>query len=90
MAFSADRTAADAAEHPCPAKPEVDQPITVAGGPARLTVKHCPAEGGIVVANAAAIHGGTGYFFYFQDPGHAADATDLDTFKTLLSGVMLP
>jgi hypothetical protein len=86
--YSAERTAADAAEHRCPSTPEIDEPITVAGDAGRLTVKHCPAPNGILVANTAVIHRGTGYFFYFQHPAYAAPATnDLAVFKTLLSGV---
>ena len=90
-AFSAARTAADAAEHPCPPTPEIDESIKVGGDPGRLTIKHCPADGGILVANTAVIHDGNGFFFYFQDPGHyATDSGDLAVFKTLLGGVTFP
>jgi hypothetical protein len=89
--FSAARTAADAVDHPCPPTVEVDEPTMVDGEPARLTVKHCPAEGGILVANVAVIHLGTGYVFYFQHPPNdTADPEDIGAFRALLTGVNLP
>lgn len=90
-ALSAARTAADAATHPCPTTPEINEPITVAGEPAVFTSKHCPAGSGTLVANTAVIHNGIGYFFYFQHPESVtADPNDLAVFKTLLSGVEFP
>jgi hypothetical protein len=90
-AFTSERLAADAAAHPCPARPETDETLTIAGEPARFTVKHCPATGGILVAMAAVIHDGTGYVFYFQHPPAApARDDDVATFKGLLGGVALP
>jgi len=89
--LSAARTAADAATHPCPTTPEINEPITVAGEPAVFTSKHCPAGSGTLVANMAVIHNRIGYFFYFQHPESvAADPNDLAVFKTLLSGVKFP
>ncbi|MEO8247544.1 MAG: hypothetical protein ABI622_10545 [Chloroflexota bacterium] len=90
-AFTAQQTAADAAEHPCPATPEIDQSAEIGGEAARLTVKHCPAVGGILVAMAALIHNGVGYVLYFQHPpGAQPDPNDVAAFQTLLGGVRLP
>jgi hypothetical protein len=82
------QTAADAAEHPCPATPEVDTSFEIAGDDARFTVKHCPSTGGILVPMAAVIDDGTGYIFYFQHPPTApASDGDAAAFKRLLAGV---
>ena len=90
-AFTAQQTAADAAEHPCPATPEIDQATEIRGEAARLTVKHCPPAGGILVAMAAVIHNGVGYVLYFQHPPAALpDPNDVAVFQTLLGGVRLP
>ncbi len=86
--LSAAQTASDAAAHPCPTTVEIDEPTTVGGDPARLTMKHCPTPGDTLIANTAVIHDGIGYFFYFQHSSNAgADAADVAVFKTLLSGV---
>jgi hypothetical protein len=90
-AFSAERTAADAVEHPCGTTPEIDESTTVDGDPARLTVKHCEPVGGILVANTVVIRLGTGYVFYIQHPPEdTADPEDFEVLRTLLSGVKLP
>jgi hypothetical protein len=82
---------ADAAAHPCPATPETNEAFSIGGEAARLTVKHCPATGGILVAMAAVIHDGTGYVFYLQHPPTAPlRDDDVAVFKSLLGGVALP
>lgn len=87
-ALSADMTAADVVAHQCSATPEVDEAMTVGGEPGRLTVKRCPANGGIFVANVTVIHSGIGYFFYLQHPeGFPDSQDDLAVFKGLLTGV---
>ncbi len=90
-ALTAQQTAADAAEHPCPAKPEIDQSAEIGGEAARLTVKHCPEVGGILVVMAALIHNGVGYILYFQrPPGSLPDPNDVAAFQALLGGLRLP
>jgi hypothetical protein len=89
-----DQIAADAAGNGCPTTMDSDEETTVGGEPARLTTKHCPADaadGGALIATAALLHGGDGYFFYFIYPvGLAADPNAIDDFTSFLEGVEFP
>jgi hypothetical protein len=92
--FVADQVATDAVENDCPTTLETDDATAVGGEPARLITKHCPAgaaDGGALIATAALLHGGDGYFFYFIYPvGLAADPNAIDAFTSFLEGVQLP
>ncbi len=81
-------TDAAAAAHPCPTgrqKPEIDEPVTIGGEPARLLTIHC----GILVLTAITIHNGSGVDFAFQDPNGnpSLDAEDRAVFLEFLAGV---
>ena len=90
----ADQIASDAAGNGCPTTMDTDDETTVGGEPARLTTKHCPADapdGGALIATAAVLHGGDGYFFYFIYPVYLApDPNALDAFTSFLEGVEFP
>jgi hypothetical protein len=91
VSYRTERPQADAAEHPCPALPESDDPITIDGQPAALQSKHCPADGGILVMEALIVYRGTGFVFAFQDPSNdrAAEPADRSFFVSLLNSVRL-
>lgn len=86
--FVSDETEIDAVEHDCENPPDIDEPITVDDEPARLTAKNCPTDSKTLIAFAAVIKDGVGYFFYFRhvDP----DPSSLDVFQGFLTGVTLP
>ena len=86
--FVSDQNAIDAIEHDCENPPDIDEPITLDDEPARLTAKNCPIGNKTLIASAAVIKDGVGYFFYFRnvDP----DSSSLDVFRELLTGVTLP
>ena len=81
-------------ENDCPTTLETDDGTTVGGEPARLLTKHCPADapdGGALIATAALLHAGDGYFFYFIYPvGLAPDPNAIDAFTSFLEGVEFP
>ena len=86
--FVSDQNAIDVIEHDCENPPDIDEPITLDDEPARLTAKHCPIGDKPLIASAAVIKDGVGYFFYFRnvDP----DSSSLDVFRELLTRVTLP
>ena len=86
--FVLDENAIDAIDHDCENPPDIDEPITIDDEPARLTAKNCPIGSKTLIASAAVIKDGVGYFFYFRniDP----DSSALDVFRELLTGVTLP
>ncbi len=92
--FVDDQVAIDAVENDCPTTLETDDGTTVGGEPARLLTKHCPADapdGGALIATAALLHAGNGYFFYFIYPvGLAPDPNAIDAFTSFLEGVEFP
>ena len=86
--FVSEENAIDATMHDCENPPDIDEPITLDDEPARLTAKNCPIGNKTLIASAAVIKDGVGYFFYFRhvDP----DPSSLDVFQELLTGVTLP
>ena len=86
--FVSDETEIDAVQHDCENPPDMDEPFTLDDEPARLTAKNCPTDSETLIASAAVIKEGVGYFFYFRhvDP----DPSSLDVFQELLTGVTLP
>lgn len=85
--------ASDAANHPCPATPEGEQPAMIAGQPAILEWKHCPAgAGGQWVMSAVTIKAGKAYWFYIEDRSHdvAAEPADKADFLGLVRSITLP
>lgn len=93
-AYAAGRASAGAAAHPCPAVPETEDAITVDGEPAILQVVHCPANGGILVMAAYAIHRGVGFDFLYQDrlmrAGDPGEGDDRAAFLAMLDTISLP
>jgi hypothetical protein len=89
-AFVKDRIAANARDHgdTCPATPDVQEPITVAGEPAVFLAWNC----GILINHVVMVHGGVGYSWLARDPGvHAATAAaDRAILDQLLASVTLP
>jgi hypothetical protein len=91
--FAAERVARDAADHPCPPAPESSEPATMAGVPALVQSKHCPAgaDGQFVMA-AFAVKDGVGYELYLEDRAHdpVAEPADRADFLALLASIVLP
>lgn len=82
--------AANARDHgdTCPAKPEVQEPISIAGGPGVFLAWNC----GILINEAITVHGGKAFMLFARDLLiHAAtDAADRSTLDALLANVTLP
>lgn len=84
-------------DHDCPATPEEQSDTEIDGEPAILSVTHCPEgaeDGGLMIVRAIAIHDGTAYYFWIQDPSSIAQR-DLEPlmrsdFEALLAEVDLP
>lgn len=89
-AFVQNRIAANARDHgdTCPAKPEVQESITVAGEPAVFIAWNC----GILINTVVLVHGGVALNFAARDPGvHAAtDPADRAVLDQLLATLTLP
>ena len=88
----ADMDAAEARDHPCPAKTESEEPATIDGEPASIGTKHCPADGGILVLRAVAVHEGVAYYFWLQDQANerAVDPVDRADFDAFVRAIDLP
>jgi hypothetical protein len=78
-----------AAQVPCPAAPQIDQQVTIAGAAASLIGMTCPAQGGVYILTAATTHKQTAVVFVFEDTSgvRAAQHADRVTFRELLTGV---
>jgi hypothetical protein len=86
--FVSDQHESDANTYDCEDPPDIDEPITIDGEPARLIAKNCPIGNKTLIASAAVIKDGVGYFFFFRHPD--PDSSSLDVFRELLTGVTLP
>jgi hypothetical protein len=78
-----------AAQLPCPAVPQLDQQVRIAGAAATLTGMSCPTQGGIYMLAAATTHNQTALVFVFQDSSGitAAEHADRVAFRELLAGI---
>ena len=78
-----------AAQVPCPAAPQIDQPVTIGGAAASLIGMTCPSQGGVYMLTAATTHKQTAVVFVFEDTSgvRAAQQADRVAFLKLLAGV---
>ena len=90
--LAAETDAAEARDHPCPVSPESQVGVKIDGEAALLASKHCPADGGLLVLRAIAVHKGIGYFFWMQDPSNerAVEPLDRSDFSALIAAIRLP
>jgi hypothetical protein len=94
-AVAADMDAKEAREHDCPETPENSEPAEIDGEPALLASTHCPADaadGGLLILRAIAVHDGTAYYFWMQDPAseEALEPSVRADFEALIAVVDLP
>ncbi|HEY7148279.1 MAG TPA: hypothetical protein VH420_02435 [Gaiellaceae bacterium] len=76
----------DSKVHPCPVKPEATKRATIAGEPAIVDEKHCPAGGGPFVLSAFTTHAGHVFvFFTYDQPGKEVEMRDW--FRALVKAV---
>jgi hypothetical protein len=92
---AAEMDAFEDVDHGCPATPETHETTEIDGEPAQLTSTHCPegaADGGRLILRAIALHDGTAYYFWMQDPAgeYPLEPLTRSAFETLLEGVRLP
>ena len=92
VALAAERDVAEARDHPCPSAPESQVRVKIDGEAGLLASKHCPADRGLLVLRAIAIHKGIGYFFWMQDPSNekAVEPVDRADFNSLIAAIRLP
>ena len=77
---------AAAAEHACPDQAETNELLAMGAERGRLLSVHCPADGGLFVVMALAVHSGTGYVFAAQDSsGASAEETVRSEFHQLFN-----
>ena len=90
--LAAETDTAEARDHPCPVSPESQVGVKIDGEAALLASKHCPADGGLLVLRAIAVHKGIGYFFWMQDPSNerAVEPLDRSDFSALIAAIRLP
>jgi hypothetical protein len=89
LAGYATATARAAAQLPCPAKPQIDQQVTIGGAAASLIGMSCPTQGGVFMLTAATTHKQSALIFVFEDSSgiKAAQSADRVAFRELLAGI---